>query len=182
MSNQVRQALDAFTKQYVQLWQTQTGHAPTSEALHGIESPCIIKTTETTVEWLPYKITNQLSLENVSNALDICLAPDITPFYTTQYAGDMAAIYDGQPLTLLQPWSYDDFIRLQENLICHLVTQRQHKLKPTLFIATIDSDMEIISFCNLTGNIILEKFGTRKYQVIAPNLSVFLQSIKPIIR
>lgn len=181
MSTQVSQVLEAFTERYIELWQIRTGHAPESEDLYGIDSPCIIKTTETSVQWLPCKIVEQLTLKNISNALDIRLAPEISSFYTTQYAGDMTAIYEGQPLTLLQSWSPDDFIRLQENLIGHLVTQRRLKLKPTLFIATIASDMEMISFCNLTGNIILEKFGTKEYRIIAPDLIYFLQSLTPAL-
>lgn len=181
MFKPVSQALEAFTERYIELWKIKTGHAPESVDLHGIDSPCIIKTTETTVQWLPSKIIEQLTLKNIAHALDICLAPEISSFYTTQYAGDMSAIYEGQSLTLLQAWNADDFIRLQENLIGHLVTQRRLKLKPTLFIATIDSDMEMISFCNLTGNIILEKFGTKEYHIIAPDLVYFLQSLSPVV-
>jgi hypothetical protein len=55
----------------------------------------------------------------------------------------------------------DDFRRVQENLIGHLVVQKL-KLSPTLFIATLESELEVISVCNLSGEVIKETLGTAK--------------------
>ncbi len=91
------------------------------------------------------------TLDAVERAIDIQLQPQITAFYTTQFAGDMQASFGENQLTLLQVWSEDDFLRLQENLIGHLVMQRRLKQSPTLFIATTESEQEIISLSNLSG-------------------------------
>ena len=61
--------------------------------------------------------------EKVETALELRLQPDAHRFYTQQYAGDMSAQFGEHRLSLLQVWSEEDFIRLQENLIGHLVTQ-----------------------------------------------------------
>lgn len=72
------------------------------------------------------------------------IQPTIHTFYTTQFAGDMHAQFGDIKLTLLQTRSEDDFRRVQENLIGHLVTQKRLKLPPTLFIATLEEELEVI--------------------------------------
>ncbi len=84
-------------------------------------------------------------------------------------------------MTLLQVWSEEDFLRLQENLIGHLVMQRRLRQSPTLFIATTASDEEIVSLSNLTGEVILEQPGRKQRQIIAENLEMFLKSLQPVI-
>lgn len=68
------------------------------------------------------------ALDGVSRALTIALHPDA--FFTTQYAGNMEARFADIDCLLLQSWSEDDFVRMQENLIGHLLTQKQLKLPP----------------------------------------------------
>lgn len=70
----------------------------------------------------------------VERAFDIMVQPALHAFYTTQFAGDMPAQFADEKLTLLQTWSQDDFRRVQENLIGHLVTQKRLKLPPTLLL------------------------------------------------
>ena len=102
-------------------------------------------------------------------------------YYTTQFAGDMSGRFAGETLTLLQTWSEDDFRRVQENLIGHLVTQKRLKLSPTLFIATQDNELDVISVCNLSGEVCKETLGTRKRTVLAASLTEFLTQLKPVL-
>ena len=46
------------------------------------------------------------------------------------------------------------------------------KLSPTLFIATLDSELEVISVCNLSGEVIKETLGTRKERPFLTRLRV----------
>ena len=68
--------------------------------------------------------------------------------------------------------SEDDLQRVQENLIGHGHAKRL-KLSPTLFIATLDSELDVISVCNLSGEVIKETLGTRNRDVLAPSLADF---------
>lgn len=94
-----------------------------SQALSGVPSPCIGGHRDDQVLWLPQPFTPAAMLQKVENALSLRLQPDAQCFYTQQCAGDIHAKFGVHRLSLIQVWSEDDFIRLQENLIDHLVAQ-----------------------------------------------------------
>ncbi|HEY3985341.1 SecY-interacting protein [Cedecea sp.] len=177
--NEVSVALEGFTRRFCELWQQDTGGWPASEALYGIPSPCIVTTTGGDVRWQPQPFSPAADLSAVERALDIALQPGIHAFYTTQFAGDMPAVHGSISLTLLQAWSEDDFQRVQENLIGHLVTQKRLKLSPTLFLATTDDEMDVVSLCNLTGEVVLERIGTPQRTVLSASLPHFLTTLTP---
>lgn len=179
--HEISLSLQEFTQRFCAKWQQQTGSWPLSEELYGIPSPCITHTTADSVCWQPQPFIPESDLSAVERALEITLHPDIHAFYTTQFAGDMPAISGTTTLTLLQVWSEDDFQRVQSNLIGHLVTQKRLKLSPTLFLATTEDEMEAISLCNLTGEVLLESIGTRKRNVLASSLTTFLNSLEPVV-
>lgn len=178
---QIADALRTFTARYCYSWQQQTNHAPASVELAGVPSPCIVATHGDEVWWQPQPFTLPPTLAAVERALDIQLRDEITAFYTTQFAGDMTASLDATELSLLQVWSEEDFVRLQENLIGHLVMKRRLKQTPTLFIATTESEQEVISVCNLSGEVIMEQPGTQKRQPLAENISLFLSQLRPLV-
>jgi len=179
MIEETTQALNDFTRRYCAQWQQDTGHAPASCDLHGIPSPCILASQEEEVWWQPQPFTLAKNLDSVERALDIQLQPAVVALFTAQFAGDMTGTFDGQTVSLIQVWSEDDFLRVQENLIGHLVMKRRLKHSPTLFIATTDSELEVVSVCNLTGEVILEQLGTKKRQILSPSLESFLISLQP---
>jgi len=179
MESDVSVALREFTQRYVDLWQQETGFPPSSEELLGVDSPCVVKSSETAVYWLTQVFSPADTLANVERALELQLRPEAHAFYTTQFAGDMSAKWEGNQLILLQVWSPEDFTRLQENLIGHLVTQKRLKLTPTIFLATTDSEMDMVSLCNVTGEVILEQFGSKKRTLLSSSLVEFLTMLSP---
>lgn len=181
MMQQTAAALRDFTTRYCQHWLQQAGHGPASSDLYGVPSPCALEDREQRVVWQPQPFSLPPTLDAIERAVDIQLQPPITAFYTTQFAGDMQARFGENQLTLLQVWSEEDFLRLQENLIGHLVMQRRLRQSPTLFIATTDSEEEIISLSNLSGEVILEQPGRKQRVVLAESLEIFLKSLQPVI-
>ncbi len=145
-------------------------------------SPCIVKRRDDKVLWLPQPFTLTETLEKLETALGLRLQPDAQCFYTQQYTGDIHAQFGVHGLSLLQVWSEDDFIRLQENLIGHLVAQKRLKLSLTLFLATTESEMTLVSFYNGSGNMVLEQIGNDKRLLLAATLENFLDALRPTLR
>ncbi|XTZ40593.1 SecY-interacting protein [Salmonella enterica] len=181
MENETSQALTDFTERYCDAWHSARGSWPQSKELYGVPSPCIITSLEDSVLWQPKPFSGEQNVNPIERAMGIVVHSAIHTFYTSQFAGDMGARFGAELLTLLQVWSEDDFRRVLENQIGHLVTQKRLKLTPTLFIATLDSDIEVISLCNLTGEVIKETLGTRQRMVLAPSLATFLKELKPVV-
>lgn len=69
----------------------------------------------------------------------------------------------------------------RRNLIGHLVVQKRLKLSPTLVIATLESELEVISVCNLSGEVLKETLGTRKRTTLSPSLASFLEQLEPVL-
>lgn len=177
----VQQALSDLTRRYCEAWKKRNGRGPQSDELYGIPSPCITETDDTYVFWQPQPFNPMDDLSAVEKALDITIRRELHEFYTTQFAGDMQVSFNGLAFMLLQTWSTDDFRRVQENQIGHLLIQRRLKLSPGLFIGTLDSELEVVCVSNLTGEVIIETLGTPRYTRLAPSIDVFLNQLKPEI-
>lgn len=181
MDYQVSQSLQDFTRRYQRHWQSISGHGPASRALYGVPSPCVVNEDDDQVFWQPCQPQEALSLAGVERAMELRLHPAAWAFYCTQLAGDMSARFQEQSLELLQVWSEADGVRIQENLIGHLLMQKRLKLAPTVFIAATDSELSLVSLSNLTGEVLLEEIGRNKNIVLAPTLQDFISRLDPCL-
>jgi SecY interacting protein Syd len=114
------------------------------------------------------------NLDNIAKALEIDIPADIVEFYSSVYADHLQVTFENRQLTLLQVWNDDDFARLQENIIGHVLMKRRLKQSDTIFIGLTDDDEELISILLSSGEVVLEKLGKVPHRVVANNLSSFI--------
>ncbi|MGF1726046.1 SecY-interacting protein [Photobacterium nomapromontoriensis] len=186
MNHPVAIALSDFSSRFLQAWCDADQGFPRSGDLVGLSSPCVRADDGNEVTWQPMPRDPMGDLAGVENGIELRLHNDITVFYGYQFSGDMAARFSTVTgdiaLDLLQAFSADDVLRLQENILGHLVTQRRFKLKPTVFIGVMDSENQVISVCNLTGQVVLETLGKDNREVLADDLASFIQALEPVVK
>lgn len=118
-------------------------------------------------------------LTNLEKALEVSLPIQMHTLFCRYFSHDLNAIAEQGPLTLLQAWNEQDFDRLQKNIISHVLMKRRLKQADTVFFALTDKDDLLLSILVGTGEVVLEVAGKEPHQVISPNLSEFIASLKP---
>lgn len=131
------------------------------------------------VPWQPIKRADGGDFIDIEKALDISIHNDLIDFYTGYWSDNLNAKISEDTVHLLQPWNDDDFIRLQQNLVGHVLMKRRLKQPITLFFGLTDDDDFIITLDNQSGEVMLEQVGMLPAKVLAPNLATFLSSLEP---
>lgn len=190
MNHELITALWDFSALYVQSWQQVHNGFPIAKGYENLPSPCcvseevlvseqMVQKSEEQVRWQPIKREQFADFSNVEQGIELILHPDIKTFYASQFAADMPVLFQGEPLVLIQVWSDEDLARLQENILGHLVMQKRLKSEPSVFIASTNDERELISICNISGNVIKEKIGTNERTVIAKQVVDFIHALIP---
>lgn len=116
---------------------------------------------------------------NVGSALNIKIDQQYQTFFSTYFSLNIFAKHKDGDLELLQAWSEDDYARLQQNLIGHLMMKQRLKQAPTLFFAVTDEEDLNLVVNNLTGEVCLEYVGKEPHTVLSRNLATFLAECEP---
>ncbi|MDX3773242.1 SecY-interacting protein [Chromatiaceae bacterium AAb-1] len=131
------------------------------------------------VHWKPVLQQPVADFSNVEQALELVLHPDITAFYSLYYGAGLAAEHPKGRLALLMVWNKDDLVRLQENIIGHILMKRRLKQQETVFFAVTDDDSIMLSVLNSTGEVFLEHTGKEVKEKLADNLADFISGLTP---
>lgn len=144
-------------------------------------SPCHIQNAEPQewVDWQPVKQNAPQDFSAVESALDMALHPDAKAYFSAYWSENLDASTEKGNLQLLFPWNQNDFERLLQNLIGHILMKRRLGQAETLFFAVTDEEDFILTIDNKSGQVMLEQVGLEPQEVIAQNLHAFLQTLKP---
>jgi SecY interacting protein Syd len=186
MSEQVTAALDEFVQKYLttakkhpeMLLAKYDGDWP-SECYGLLDDAINTINTGDEVDWQPVKRAELANFSDLEKALEMKIHEDVISFYSAYWSDNLNAETDKGYLQLLQPLNQNDFERLQQNLVGHILMKRRLKQPETLFIALTDEDDFILTVHNTTGEVMLEQVGLVPKEVLAPNLAVFIQSLQP---
>lgn len=181
MSESVQHSLWQFSQQYISLYQQHYNQLPQIEFDEQWKSQCEQgdANTEGLVQWQPVIRDDNWSSLAMSNAVELTVNPAIEAFFGSQFSDHIPATFEGNKLFLLQAWNDDDFERLQENLISHILMKKQLKQPVTLFIAATEQDDLLISLDNETGQVVLEPVGKKATRVLANDLVSFIEQLEP---
>lgn len=176
------ETLRHFSEQYISNHQQSHGCLPKVEHDEQWPSPCeqaeAVNNEE--VFWQPVAIEDEsLSFANVESALNLTLHTDIKTYFTTIFSDSLNATCEEGELSLLFAWNYDDFQRLQENLIGHILMKQRLKQEETIFFAVTDEEDTIISIVNSTGAVWVEQVGCNPHKKLADSLAEFITQLTP---
>ncbi|WP_394221859.1 SecY-interacting protein [Alteromonas gracilis] len=132
------------------------------------------------VRWSPKRQSPPLSFTNVEEALSLTLNSDYCQYFTRYYSDNLKAMAPQGQCELLQVFNSEDFERLQQNLIGHLLMKQRLKQTPTLFFGLTDEDDFILSVINESGEVALEQVGREPSQILAPSLAAFVEQLTPV--
>ncbi len=176
-----------FTKQHNE----QLGHLPLIERDEQWPSPCEQGVHDNTYNyWQPVAVTNEqedgtnsgkLSFVNVESALRLELHQDIKTYFTTVFSSDIEASCNEGNLSLLFAWNREDFARLQENIIGHILMKQRLKQAETVFFAVTDEEDTIISIDNSNGEVWVERVGCKPHKKLSDSLANFIADLAPVI-
>ena len=182
MSTEVVAALDKFIEKYLQT-------AKINPEMLAIEyasdwpSECYVNTdnSDTSTKWQPIKRDLKANFNDLEKALDMKIHQDIVSFYSTYWSNNLNAQTSKGKLQLLQPWNQDDFDRLQQNIVGHILMKRRLNQPETLFFGLTDEDDFILTVDNRNGAVMLEQVGLEPQEQLAQNLAEFICSLQPAV-
>ncbi|MGY5452913.1 SecY-interacting protein [Agarivorans sp. MS3-6] len=141
-------------------------------------SPCIIgEPLSQVVSWHPVIRDIAGDFSGIEAALELQIHPSIKAFYGDYFSEILAVDFQDNTIELVQAWNDQDFDMLLENIIGHVLMQRRLKQAETVFIASTEDEMQVVSINNNSGEIVLEQLGKGVDRVLASTLEEFLAQL-----
>ena len=182
INNTLSDSLWELADKYITEYKNAFGYLPVTELDEQWPSTCQVSLFEQDkIHWQPMAVKDNLSFANIEQALDIDLHQDIQTYFSTFNSENLDATSTEGRLSLLFAWNNDDFLRLQENIIGHILMKNKLKQKLTIFFAVTEEEDMILSIMNATGEIWLERVGCEPHRKIADSLVDFLKRLTPIV-
>ncbi|GEA13469.1 SecY-interacting protein [Alteromonas sp. KUL49] len=180
MTLSLNKALDQFIEDFITL-QRERGSEGFVQFDAQWPSPCLSEDAKNGdwISWEPVLQANTNSFTNVEEALDITLNPEFCAYFTRYYSESISVVAPQGKCELLFAWSHEDFERLQQNLIGHLLMKQRLGQPLTLFFAVTDEEDVILSVDNESGEVVVEQVGKLPSKVLASSLSEFISTLTP---
>lgn len=172
-------AISQLTDKYKQHCIKQTGKLPSVEQDDSWPSPCETGAIDADgfIEWQPVNIDEPLDFKNVEQALGFTIHQDVHSYFSQIYSEAIPANCSEGNLELLFAWNKDDYERLQQNIIGHVLMKQKLKQEVTIFFAVTDEDDINLVIKNNNGEVWVEPVGCEPTKLIASSLTEFINSL-----
>lgn len=172
-------AIKQFAQKYLDNFQQNNQSLPKIEHDSDWPSPCEVGAIdkEGFIAWQPCEIREPLDFDNVEHALGFKLHPDVATYFTQIYSEALLGYCSEGRFELLFAWSKEDYQRLQQNIIGHVLMKQKLKQQPTIFFAVTDEDDINLVINNDNGEVWAEPVGCEPNKFLAPSLTQFIESI-----
>lgn len=179
--SRVSEALGAYVERFLTACEAENGHLPEAEHDPEWPSPCEQGAPDFHgfVRWRPVPQAEPLDWSGLETALEAEVHPDLKAYFGHFWSGNVPARHREGGLLLIQLWNRDDFDRLVENELGHVLAQRRARLPLTLFFACTDDPELLLSIDNRSGAVLLERPGRPPLREVAPSLAQFLEELAP---
>lgn len=177
------EALTQFIAAFIEQYQEKHRQLPLIQSDDDWLSPCETDSPaqDGNVYWQPVTIEDELSFENVEQALSVELHSDFKTYFAQFYSETLPATSTEGHLSLLFAWNKDDFERLQQNIIGHILMKQKLKQPLTLFFAVTDEEDFILTLDNQTGAIWVEQVGCLPNKKLADSMAEFISQLTPFV-
>ena len=176
----VKTALLEFSEKYIKAYEQAEVALAIEFDVYG-SSPCITRSSGDTAIWQPTQQDMYLDFTDLERGMEVLVHDDFVDYFCCLWSDHLNANAARGGLQLLMVWNQDDFIRLQENLIAHLLMKRRLGQRDTLFFAQTEDENFILSILNETGEVVLEPVGQEPREVLAKNLTEFIGALTPVV-
>ncbi len=171
-----------FSEKFLERYQQEFNHLPLVEKDEEWPSECLSgEFDEKFSTWRPILVKDKLTFSNVEQALNLTLHDSVKNYYSVLYSDNIPATCDEGYLQLLFAWSKDDFNRLQQNIIGHVLMKQKLKQPVTIFFAVTDDNDIMLSVNNENGEVWAERVGRVPHRKIADSLTEFISTLTPDI-
>lgn len=177
----VKEALDILLREHQEAY-TTAGQLPMTDYVPEWNAPCYtsneLEEGAETVGWKPVRQAPSTDFANVEKALDFKIEPSLKTFYGQIWGGDVEVAFRDKSLTLIFAQCEQDMIRLQENLIGHVMMKQRLKQPVTWFIGVGEEEDLMLTLSQDTGVVGLEYVGQEQHEVLAGDLTSFLEQLQ----
>ena len=180
--NPIRTVLGELIERYRQAYLSVRGCLPQVQVEEAWPSPCLPSgvVEGDWTEWNPVARLANEQFDQVEAAMAIELHSDANYYWNSFFSQGVIIDTSIGAVELLQPWNDDDYVRFQQNLVGHLLTQKRFKIAPSVFIG-VQVEGEKVLTVNAAGQVLAEVPGRKQQQVLAEQLAEFLASASPVI-
>ncbi|WP_394176776.1 SecY-interacting protein [Thalassotalea litorea] len=176
-------SLDKLLTTFIEQCQEKLGKFPSIEHDSQWPSPVemdSVKEGELT-RWQPHRVEESLTFANVEDALEETIHPSIKEYFSFAYSENIEAMSEDGQLSLLFAWNFEDFERLQQNIIGHVLMKRRLRQPISIFFAITDEDDINLVVDNEDGSVWVEPVGLKGSKKLADSLSEFLDSLTILV-